>query len=168
VDLSQLIMKHFYLIIILVIVAGFYAKAQTPSTPPTGCSGKTGNPSVTIKSGSPSFTFSSLTAFTTSQQSSITLTISSPQSYTLYAAGVVTALAGSSTNTVIPIGTFSVSANGATAVTLSNQYLPITTTTAKTVTTQTITINLNPVGNMDTFQQAPGSHVLTLYFYICN
>lgn len=167
-DLSQLIMKHFWLVTILLISAGFCAHAQTPSTPPTGCSGKTGNPSITIKSGSPSFSFSSLSAFSTSQPSSITLTITSAQPYTLYSAGVITALTGSSTNTVIPINTFSVSANGATAVTLSNQYLPIATNVAKSVTTQVITINLNAVGNMDTFQQAPGSHVLTLYFYLCN
>ena len=160
-------MKSFCLILFLITV-GYYCQAQTPTTPPSGCSGKTGNPSITIKSGSPSFTFTSLSAFSTTQSQTLTLTISSPQNYTLYAAGVITALAGSSTNTVIPIGTFSVSANGGTSVTLSNQFLPIASSVNKNTTTQTITINLNPVGNMNTFQQAPGSHVLTLYFYLCD
>lgn len=157
-----------YCLVLFLITVGQYCKAQTPTTPPSGCSGKTGNPSIAIKSGSPSFTFTSLSAFSTTQSQTLTLTISSPQSYTLYAAGVITALSGSSTNTVIPIGTFSISANGGTAVTLSNQFLPIASSVNKNTTTQTITINLNPVGNMDTFQQAPGSHVLTLYFYICD
>lgn len=155
-------------LVLFLIVIGCFCKAQTPTTPPSGCSGTSGNPSIAIKSGSPSFTFTSLNAFSNSQSQTLTLTIGSPKTYTLYAAGVITALAGSSTNTVIPIGTFSVSANGGTAVTLSNQFLPIANGISKTTTTQTITINLNPAGNMDTFQQAPGSHVLTLYFYICD
>jgi hypothetical protein len=160
-------MKSFYFFVLL-IITGSYCKAQTPTTPPTGCSGKTGNPSISITSGSPSFIFNNLSDFSTTKSKTLTLTITSSQAYTVYAAGVITALTASTTNTVIPINTFSVSANGGTAVTLSNQYLPIASNVDKKTTTQTITLNLNPVGNMDSFLQAPGSHQLTLYFYLCN
>lgn len=168
-------MKHFYLIILLWMSVVYCTSAQTPTFPPTGCSGKTGNPSISF-SGSTSFTFSSLADFSNPQsKNTLSVTISSPQPYSLYVAGEITALAGSTTNTVIPIGTFQVAAsvpNGAPTVTLSNQYQEIAHNVNKNTSPQVLTITLNPTmggtGALNTFMQAPGTHVLTLYVYLCD
>jgi hypothetical protein len=169
-------MKHFCCVAFLLLIAGHCCKAQAPAYP-TGCITESPTPTLNI-SGSTSFTFTSLNDFATSRGSNnITLTIQSKTHvYKLYVAGIITSLPASSTNTVIPIGTFTVGASTPgsgvpSSVTLSNSYLEIATggpTTGNSTLSQTITITLNPVGNMDSFKQAPGTHVLTLYFCLCN
>ncbi|MHB8208016.1 hypothetical protein [Mucilaginibacter sp.] len=169
--------KHSCLIILLLIICG-YCAAQPPT--PSPCTASS-NPNISI-TGSTSFTFTTLSSFNSSQSSNaIQITLKSKNTaYTLYIAGVVTALTGSSTNTVIPINTFTAAASARgtapAAVTLSNSYLPIAIdnngTAGNSTTTQTITITLNPTvggaGAINKFTQAPGTHTLTLYFYICN
>ena len=103
-------------------------KAQIEPALPAVClnKGKDANNNLTV-SGNTTFTFSNLTAFDNTQAlNNITVTVESSQKYRLYIAGVMTAITASSTNTPIPINTFTISStNRGTSpatVTLSNSY----------------------------------------------
>jgi len=155
-------------------MSNYLVQAQTPGNPPTNCSGTQSNPTLRISPSNATFTFnlsgSSLSDFTNSKtlNNTFTVTVSAAHAYTLYVAGEVTAQTGSPTNTPIPINAFTVTAstpNGAATVPLSNQYLPIANNVPRNTSTQTLTVTLNP---LNTYLQAPGTHSLTLYLYICD
>lgn len=120
--------------------------------------------------GNTTFTFSTLGSFdATASSNAITVTIASSQRYRLYIAGVMTAITASSTNTPIPINTFTIaSTNRGTSpatVTLSNSYLEVAqyfTSTTSRSHTLTITRNI-----LNTFVQEPGNHTLTLHIRYC-
>ena len=121
-------------------------------------------------SGSTTFTFANLAAFDASQSSNnITITVASSQKYKLYIAGVMTAVTPSATNTAIPINTFTLaSTNRGTSpatVTLSNSYLEVADFPNNTNgLSHTLTITRN---TLNTFEQEPGNHTLTLHIRYC-
>ncbi|MBC8054104.1 MAG: hypothetical protein H7Y13_13645 [Sphingobacteriaceae bacterium] len=120
--------------------------------------------------GNTTFTFPDLTSFGTSEAlSGITVNVKSSARYKLYIAGVITSQIGSSTNTIIPINTFTVSATnrGTTSpatITLADTYLQIAQGASTNGRNHVLTITRNA---LNTFTQAPGGHVLTLHIRFC-
>lgn len=147
------------------------AKAQTEPALPSIClnKGPDAQNNLTV-SGNTTFTFSNLTDFDNTQAlNNITITVASSQAYKLYIAGVMTAITASSTNTPIPINTFTISStNRGTSpatVTLSNSYLEVAQFGNKTSgLSHTLTITRNALNG---FTQAPGTHTLTLHIRYC-
>lgn len=162
-------MKYIYLLFLLI---GFSLSSysQEPALPSPCLSGGNTNLNNMTISGTTTFTFNTLADFSGTQASNaITVTVKSSANYKLYIAGIMTSPAASTTNTSIPINTFTISStNRGTSpatVTLSNSYLEVAqlgTSTKGLAHVLTITRNA-----MNTFTQAPGDHILTLHIRYC-
>lgn len=147
--------------------------AYTQSEPalPSPClsAGPDNKNNMTI-TGTTTFTFNNLSDFSGSQAlNNITVNVKSSAKYKLYIAGVMTAITSSSTNTPIPINTFTIaSTNRGTSpatVTLSNSYLEVAQFGSNTNgLTHVLTITRNALND---FVQAPGTHTLTLHIRYC-
>lgn len=163
-------MKILYFLI-FVFVVSLEANAQTEPALPSPCFsyGPNSKNNMTVI-GNTTFTFANLADFDGSQSSNtITITVESSQKYRLYIAGVLTAITASASNTPIPINTFSIaSTNRGTSpasVILSNSYLEVANYASSTTgLSHTLTITRNV---LNTFQQEPGSHTLTLHIRYC-
>jgi len=150
---------------------GIEGYTQTEPALPSPClnNGNTKQNNMTV-TGTTTFTFNTLTDFSSSESlNNITVEVKSSENYRLYIAGEMTGLSSSSTNTPIPINTFTVSAtNRGTApatITLSNSYLEVAQFGTKTNgLTHVLTITRNALNN---FVQAPGTHTLTLHIRYC-
>lgn len=163
-------MKIFYFLL-FVFAFALEVSAQTEPPLPTVCFNNGPNPKNNLTViGNTTFTFSNLAEFDASESSNnITVTVESSQKYRLYIAGVMTALTGSASNTQIPVNTFTIaSTNRGTApalVTLSNSYLEVANFGSSTNgLSHTLTITRNM---LNTYQQEPGSHTLTLHIRYC-
>ena len=146
-----------------------YAQVEPPLPSPCNSYGPSNKNNMTI-TGNTTFTFNNLTDFGTSQAlNNITVNVESSIRYRLYIAGEMTAIDGSSTNTPIPINTFTISStnrgSAPVTVTLSNSYLQVAQYGNRTTgRNHTLTITRKA---MNTFKQAPGTHVLTLHIRYC-
>lgn len=131
--------------------------------------GNTAQNNMTV-AGTTTFTFTTLADFNTTQAlNNITVNVKSSQKYKLYIAGVMTAITATTTNTPIPINTFTISStNRGTSpvtVTLSNSYLEVAQFGNKTTGIDHIlTITRNALSD---FTQKPGTHTLTLHIRYC-
>lgn len=164
-------MRIFILFLSIIFIATFKVKAQTEPALPAVCINN-GNPTqnnMTV-AGTTTFTFSTLADFSTTQSlNNITVNVKSSQKYKLYIAGVMTAITASSSNTPIPINTFTISStNRGTSpvtVTLSNLYLEVAQLGNGTNgINHILTITRNALSD---FTQAPGTHTLTLHIRFC-
>lgn len=163
-------MKKIFLLI-LILCLGIEGYTQTEPAMPSPCfSAGTNNKNNMTVSGTTTFTFNSLSDFSSSEAlNTITVNIKSSAKYKLYIAGEMTGLSSSSTNTPIPINTFTISATNRgtspTTVTLSNSYLEVAQFGSSTNgLTHVLTITRNALNN---FVQAPGTHTLTLHMRYC-
>lgn len=164
-------MRKFILFLAIIFIAIFNVKAQTEPAFPAGClnNGNSTKNNMTV-AGTTTFTFSTLADFSTAQAlNNITVNVKSSQQYKLYIAGVMTAVTASSSNTPIPINTFTISStNRGTSpvtVTLSNSYLEVAQFGNSTNgVNHILTITRNPLTD---FTQAPGTHTLTLHIRYC-
>ena len=164
-------MRIFILFLAIIFISIFNVKAQTEPAAPAICleRGNSGNNNMTV-AGTTTFTFSTLADFSTSQAlNNITVNVKSSQKYKLYIAGVMTAITASSSNTPIPINTFTISStNRGTSpvtVTLSNLYLEVAEFASSTNgINHILTITRNALSD---FTQAPGTHTLTLHIRYC-
>lgn len=151
--------------------SGIGVFAQTEPALPFPCNsyGPDSKNNLTV-TGNTTFTFNNLTDFSSSESlNTISVTVESSDNYKLYIAGEMTAISGSSTNTPIPINTFTISATNRgtspASITLSNSYLEVAQYGSKTGgRTHVLTITRNP---LNTFTQAPGTHTLTLHIRYC-
>lgn len=155
------------------LIVGLSIDAYTQSEPalPSPCysNGNNSKNNMTVI-GTTTFTFTNLSDFSGTQAlNNITVNIKSSDKYKLYIAGVMTGLSSSSTNTPIPINTFTVSStNRGTSpatITLSNSYLEVAQFGNNTNgLTHVLTITRNA---LNSFVQAPGIHTLTLHIRYC-
>ena len=120
--------------------------------------------------GNTTFTFSNIADFEKSEAlDNITVNVKSSHSYKLYIAGVMTGITASSTNTPIPINTFTIASTNRgtspTSITLSNSYLEVAQYDSSTSgVNHTLTITRKALKD---FVQAPGTHTLTLHIRFC-
>ncbi|MEJ6979306.1 hypothetical protein WG906_02515 [Pedobacter sp. P351] len=147
------------------------AYTQTEPALPSPClnAGPASKNYITV-TGTTTFTFNTLSDFSSSESlNNITIYLQSTAKYKLYIAGVMTGLSSSSTNTPIPINTFTVSStNRGTSpatVTLSNSYVEVAQLGIPTNgINHVLTITRNALSG---FVQAPGTHTLTLHIRFC-
>ena len=153
-------------IFLLLISARLALHAQTAPLLPA-CDGVNGNASMTI-TGATSFLLNDLTKFSASESfSNFTITVTSNKPYRIYIAGEIINMPNSTTNTLIPVNTFtalaSLQGTGPNATfPLDNLYKLLVQNSGNN--THRITISRNA---LSTFTQAPGNHMLYLHFYFC-
>jgi hypothetical protein len=158
--------------------ASLALRAQTAPPIPATCNAPFGTCSLTII-GSTAFQLNDLTDFTSSESlSTITINVKSSRAYRVYIAGELIGMTESARNTIIPIGTFTVSASAQDAggpaapfqLAGNSVYQLLIQNTALKGPSLTagrdhvLTINRNA---LSTFTQAPGNHNLYLHFYLC-
>lgn len=164
-------MKNIFLSLLLIgFSLDIYAQIEPPLPSPCYSYGPNSKNNMTV-TGNTTFTFSNVAAFESSQSlNTITVNIEASLGYKLYIAGEMTSQSGSSTNTPIPINTFTISSSNRgtspATVVLSNSYMEVAQYGGKTSgRDHVLTITRNPLAD---FVQAPGIHTLTLHIRYCN
>jgi hypothetical protein len=161
-------------IFVVLLIIGFYSRvyAQIEPALPFPCysAGADAKNNMTV-TGNTTFTFTNITDFTQSETlNTITVNVESSDKYKLYIAGEMTAISASGTNTPIPINTFTISATNRgtspSTITLSNSYLEVAQYSTRTTgsVSHVLSITRNP---LTSYQQAPGTHTLTLHIRYC-
>jgi hypothetical protein len=159
----------FFVVVMSFSIAG-YSQVEPPLPSPCYSYGPGNKNNLTV-TGNTTFTFSDIAAFDGSQSfNTITINVKSSQGYKLYIAGEMTSPVASSTNTPIPINTFTLSTtNRGTSpatVTLSNSYMEVAQYASSTNgRDHVLTITRNALND---FVQAPGNHTLTLHIRYCH
>jgi len=157
----------------LLLAVGLVLKAQTQPPAPTGCFVTKGSGEMTI-TGSTTFLLDDLTDFTSSEAiSTININVNCNKNYKVSIAGEIIDMVPSTTNTIIPIGTFmalatdQVAGAPVTPVTLTGVYQTLIQngkTPGSSGRNHQLTITRNALSS---FTQAPGGHTLRLHFYFC-